>query len=89
MLARLFRRSTANVEREGRKSGDRATWWTWWAFTEGFEERVIIMILYCSCKHKFQDKTYGKGKRLMNAMFAKKGDVQMYRCTVCGKERGK
>lgn len=40
----------------------------------------------CTCKDDFQDKLYGKGKRLCNA-YGKphKG----YKCTVCGKEHGK
>jgi hypothetical protein len=42
------------------------------------------MVLTCSCKHEFQDKKYGEGRRKMNK--TKDGN---YRCTVCGKERGK
>jgi hypothetical protein len=37
----------------------------------------------CTCKHEFQDKKYGKGKRVFN--YCKKTDK--YRCTVCGKEK--
>lgn len=37
----------------------------------------------CNCEHKFQDKQYGKGQRLMNE--AKEGP----RCTVCSKVKGK
>lgn len=33
----------------------------------------------CSCKHEYQDATYGKGMRVSNIM--KNGDM---RCTVCG-----
>ena len=36
-------------------------------------------VLECVCEHPYQDKRYGKGKRLFNPM--KKG----YRCTVCGR----
>lgn len=36
----------------------------------------------CSCKHDFQDKTYGKGNRLMNEC----KDGKAFRCTICGKE---
>lgn len=43
-------------------------------------------ILKCDCKHDFQDKEYGKGKRLHN-MMVKKGNMQHYRCIICGKER--
>jgi len=38
------------------------------------------MILSCNCKSEFQDKTYGKNKRVKNP--AKKAGG--YRCTVCG-----
>jgi hypothetical protein len=37
-------------------------------------------ILSCNCKHEYQDKKYGQGKRVHNEMKDKKG----YRCTVCG-----
>lgn len=39
-------------------------------------------ILRCSCKHKFQDKEYGKGRRVHNKTVGDK-----WRCTACGKER--
>jgi len=35
------------------------------------------------CESKFQDKLYGKGKRIHNKM-AKEG---YWRCTVCGKDK--
>ena len=38
----------------------------------------------CTCKHPFQDKRHGKGKRIHNET-AKSG----YRCTVCGSEKFK
>ena len=42
----------------------------------------MTVIKRCSCKHEWQDKRYGAGKRLMNAL--KKGTgPQEYRCTVC------
>lgn len=34
----------------------------------------------CNCKHKFQDETYGIGKRVMNST------AKGYRCTVCSKD---
>lgn len=40
----------------------------------------------CTCKHKVQDKWYGKKRRVMN--LTKKGiHANIYRCTVCGEER--
>lgn len=37
----------------------------------------------CTCKHEYQDKTYGPGQRVCNQT-ASKGDKKVYRCTVCG-----
>lgn len=42
------------------------------------------MIKKCGCTHPWQDKRYGKGKRVMNKT-TKDG---VYRCTVCSKESG-
>ena len=39
------------------------------------------MILKCNCKHKYQDKRYGLGRRVHNA--CTKGSKVVYRCTVC------
>ena len=40
-----------------------------------------IKIVSCDCKHDYQDKKYGKGKRVANPL---KGDG--HRCTVCSKK---
>ncbi len=40
----------------------------------------------CSCKHEYQDKTYGKGIRIHNAMI-RGGSIIGWRCTVCGSEK--
>lgn len=46
------------------------------------------VILKCSCRHEYQDETYGEGMRLHNwAPGSKKTDVR-WRCTVCGLTRG-
>lgn len=37
----------------------------------------------CKCKHEFQDKTYGKGRRVFTVGGTK--DSIKYTCTVCGK----
>lgn len=39
-------------------------------------------ILKCDCVHKWQDKRYGKGKRVANNTDTEK----VFRCTVCGKD---
>lgn len=38
-------------------------------------------IVSCDCKHEYQDKRYGQGKRVANVVSAKES-----RCTVCGKK---
>lgn len=43
------------------------------------------MIKKCTCEHKYQDKKYGKKKRVHNKMAD--STPQKYRCTVCGKEK--
>ena len=42
----------------------------------------MTKIVKCTCTHKWQDKKYGKGRRVANA--CSKG----YRCTVCGNVKG-
>ncbi len=43
------------------------------------------MILPCNCKHAYQDKRYGIGKRVHNPT----KDESKFKCTVCGKEKTK
>ena len=43
----------------------------------------MTQVMNCSCKHEFQDKKYGKGKRVFNT--GEKHD----RCTVCGNTKVK
>ncbi len=45
------------------------------------------MILKCDCKHDSQDQIHGKGNRVMTPLKKVQGLPQMYRCTVCLKER--
>ena len=42
------------------------------------------VIKSCGCRHEWQDKKYGSGQRVHNALAADKG----WRCTVCGKVHG-
>jgi hypothetical protein len=42
-----------------------------------------VKIAKCVCTHKFQDKKYGKNKRVFN--YSVKGDK--WRCTVCKREK--
>lgn len=44
-------------------------------------------VLSCSCKHDFQDKKYGRSKRLHNKMAGSEKALKRYRCTVCAKVR--
>ena len=45
------------------------------------------MILQCTCIHPYQDKLYGRGKRVHNQMQRSGGASIKYRCTVCKNER--
>lgn len=45
----------------------------------------MVVIKECFCEHAFQDKVYGKNKRVHNQ--TQKEDGKLYRCTVCGRER--
>jgi len=40
------------------------------------------MILQCTCEHRFQDRVYGRGRRVMNQCKPKQPKPS-YRCTVC------
>lgn len=42
-----------------------------------------VSILSCGCTHEFQDKTYGRNKRLHSPMAN-----GQWKCTVCGKING-
>ena len=39
-----------------------------------------------NCKHDYQDKEHGKGKRVVNPTSQDSGVRTVYRCTVCKKE---
>lgn len=41
----------------------------------------MTKIIKCTCEHKFQDATYGKGNRVGNST----KEPKEYRCTVCSK----
>lgn len=38
-------------------------------------------VMLCSCDHKYQDKKFGKNKRVFNQ--CSQGNQVAYRCTVC------
>lgn len=44
-------------------------------------------VMHCTCKHEFQDQTYGKGNRVHNPIKGKTTTDQRVRCTVCGNEK--
>jgi len=46
-------------------------------------ERNTVSVRPCTCPHAFQDKEYGKGKRLHN-IGGKSVTDRTYTCTVCG-----
>ena len=41
-------------------------------------------IFKCNCKHAFQDKIYGVGRRVFNKGAGK--NTEVWKCTVCGKQ---
>ena len=43
-----------------------------------------VFTCMANCTHEYQDKKYGKGKRVMNPIKVGSGGTD-YRCTVCGK----
>ena len=45
----------------------------------------MATILTCNCVHAFQDKKYGKKRRVFNTI--KLGKTNEFRCTACGKTR--
>jgi hypothetical protein len=47
---------------------------------------TAVKTCIANCKHEYQDKKYGKGKRVHNLKKASTGS-QEYTCTVCRKER--
>lgn len=50
---------------------------------------MATKILPCSCEHEFQDKRYGKKKRLHNKANGNSvaGNSDAWTCTVCGKKK--
>jgi hypothetical protein len=43
-----------------------------------------VRIMRCTCKHEYQDKRYGEGKRVHNLAVK----AEAWRCTVCGAKNG-
>lgn len=43
----------------------------------------MTRISSCTCKNEFQDKRYGKNNRVFNET----AKENLYRCTVCGKDK--
>ncbi|MEK6878429.1 MAG: hypothetical protein AABY22_02415 [Nanoarchaeota archaeon] len=42
-------------------------------------------IFECVCDHEYQDKRYGKNKRVHNPCKSPDKEKTKYRCTVCGR----
>lgn len=47
----------------------------------------MTKILSCNCKHDYQDKTYGEGKRVHNSLKATATGIIKWKCTVCNDEK--
>jgi len=46
---------------------------------------MATAIMVCTCKHDFQDKKYGRKRRVFNSKADRK--MNMWNCTSCGKDR--
>lgn len=46
-----------------------------------------MKVISCTCQSEYQDKLYGKGRRIANKTEKKLGLSPVWRCTVCGKDR--
>lgn len=44
----------------------------------------MTRIMPCTCRHEFQDRTYGAGKRVHNYAPGNRTKRDEWRCTVCG-----
>lgn len=55
---------------------------------EKVESTKNTSVRSCSCEHSFQDKRYGKGKRLHNKTGGSGKGTVGWRCTVCGNKVG-
>ncbi len=44
-------------------------------------------LIKCECKHEYQDQKYGKGIRLANKTKFVHVENEVYRCTVCKREK--
>jgi len=48
-----------------------------------------MKILYCTCKHEYQDIAYGKNRRIHNYTPKANNGLGGWRCTVCGEVKKK
>lgn len=46
----------------------------------------MTRVMPCECRHEYQDRRYGRGRRVFNMMKPRK-EQQEWRCTVCMKVR--
>ena len=47
------------------------------------ESKFKSKVMFCNCYHEYQDKVYGKQKRLHNYATCANNKMGGYRCTVC------
>jgi hypothetical protein len=52
-------------------------------------EGEMVKVLFCSCEHDYQDKKYGKGKRVHNWGTSKNNKLGGWVCTVCNAVKSK
>jgi hypothetical protein len=50
--------------------------------------KMEMKIMFCGCKHEYQDEKYGSNKRVHNRVTKdEKPNCRRWRCTVCEKVR--
>ena len=47
------------------------------------DKNITTKVLPCSCANEYQDRKYGKGRRLHNKG-KREGESAYFKCTVCG-----
>jgi hypothetical protein len=47
------------------------------------DKNITSKTLSCTCVNEYQDKKYGKGKRVFNKG-KREGETAYFKCTVCG-----
>lgn len=47
----------------------------------------MTVIKECKCEHAYQDKLYGKGRRVFNLTNKGNANKEVHRCSICNREK--